>query len=365
MKWSWKIADVRGIGVYIHATFFILLAYIGYVYWSSSHDVYKTIEGVGFILALFLCVLLHEFGHALTAARYGIKTRDITLLPIGGLARLERMPDKPLQELWVALAGPAVNVVIAALLLVWLLAVSTIEPLESMGIAGGSFLQRLMIVNVFLAIFNMLPAFPMDGGRVLRALLATRMDYVKATQVAATIGQGMALVFGLLGLLGEFSPMLVFIALFVWIGAQQEASMVQMKGALAGIPVAAAMVSNFRVLQPQDTLGNAAQEILAGSQQDFPIVVDDQVVGILTRNRLLMALANSGFDGLVGDVMERDFQTADMNEMLEVAFQRMEACDCHTMPVTRQGRLAGLLTAENVGELIAIRAALESRRQPQ
>ncbi|HMP80316.1 MAG TPA: site-2 protease family protein, partial [Pirellulaceae bacterium] len=322
MKWSWKIAEVRGIAVFVHATFFILLAYIGFMYWSQSQNVATTIEGVGFIVAIFFCVLLHEFGHALAAARYGIKTRDITLLPIGGLARLERMPDKPVQELWVALAGPAVNVVISALLFAWLAVSATLEPWDKMGVTSGSFLQRLMVVNVFLAVFNMLPAFPMDGGRVLRALLATRMDYVTATQVAATVGQGMALIFGLMGLLGEFSPMLVFIALFVWIGAQQEASLAQMKGALAGIPVAAAMVSDFRTLHPHDTLGQATQEILAGSQQDFPVVEGDEIVGILTRNRLLMALANQGFDGLVADAMEREFQTVDMNDMLEMAFQR-------------------------------------------
>jgi Zn-dependent protease len=177
MKWSWKIGEFRGIGVYMHATFLILIGFIVLSHWSAGSSVGKTLEGVGFILALFACVVLHEFGHALMAARYGIKTRDITLLPIGGLARLERMPDKPLQELWVALAGPAVNVVIAAALFVLLQFTSAWAPLEQLSVASGPFLQRLMVVNVILVVFNMLPAFPMDGGRVLRALLATRLEY--------------------------------------------------------------------------------------------------------------------------------------------------------------------------------------------
>jgi Zn-dependent protease len=220
MKWSWKIGEFRGIGVYMHATFLILIGFIVLSHWSAGSSVGKTLEGVGFILALFACVVLHEFGHALMAARYGIKTRDITLLPIGGLARLERMPDKPLQELWVALAGPAVNVVIAAALFVLLQFTSAWAPLEQLSVASGPFLQRLMVVNVILVVFNMLPAFPMDGGRVLRALLATRLEYTRATQIAASIGQSMALVFGFLGFF--YNPFLMFIALFVWIGAARS-----------------------------------------------------------------------------------------------------------------------------------------------
>ena len=229
MKWSWKLGEFRGIAVYMHATFLILIAFVVVSHWSAGHSLLKTLEGVGFILALFACVVLHEFGHALMAARYGIKTRDITLLPIGGLARLERMPEEPLQELWVALAGPAVNVVIAAALFVWLKFTASFAPLEQLTVTSGPFLDRLMVVNVVLVIFNMLPAFPMDGGRVLRALLATRMEYTVATQIAASTGQAMALLFGLAGFF--LNPFLLFIALFVWIGAAQEASMVTMKAA--------------------------------------------------------------------------------------------------------------------------------------
>jgi Zn-dependent protease len=229
---TWHLGTVAGIAVRMHATFLLLLAFVGWQHWLQDRSVASVIGGVAFILALFTCVVLHEFGHALTARRFGIATRDITLLPIGGVARLERMPDEPLQELWVALAGPAVNVVIAVALYGWLAATTGLVPAEEVDVARGPFLERLMFVNMALVGFNLIPAFPMDGGRVLRAALATRLEYTRATQIAANLGQGIAFLFGLLGLTGN--PLLLFIALFVWIGAAEEASVVQMKSALAG-----------------------------------------------------------------------------------------------------------------------------------
>ncbi len=238
MKWSWKIGEYAGIGVYVHATFFLIVGYFALTHWRTGGPG-AALSGVLFILALFVCIVLHEFGHALTARKYGIATRDITLLPIGGLARLERMPDDPWQELWVALAGPAVNIVISVTLAAWLMMTegwTTLDQVAFDRLTLGSFLPILMVVNVILAAFNMLPAFPMDGGRVLRALLAMRTDYLRATQVASGLGQAMAFLFGFIGLYVG-NPFLLFVALFVWMGAQQEASLVGMKSALGGIPV--------------------------------------------------------------------------------------------------------------------------------
>jgi CBS-domain-containing membrane protein len=215
-----------------------------------------------------------------------------------------------------------------------------------------------MVVNVFLVVFNMLPAFPMDGGRVVRALLAQRMNYVRATQLAANLGQGMALLFGLIGFFSN--PFLLFIAFFVWIGATQEASMVQMRSALGGIPVNHAMVTDYQTLSPGDNLEKAVQMILSGSQQDFPVVEGLEVVGVLTRQDLLRALAEQGEATLVSAVMQRDIQVVDSSEMLEAAFQRLQACQCHTLPVQQSGRLVGLLTMDNVGEFISIRSALKA-----
>jgi Zn-dependent protease/CBS domain-containing protein len=356
MKWSWKLGRVAGIDIYMHATFLLLLGWVGVSHWRQGGGPAGALWGVAFIVALFGCVLLHELGHSLVARRYGIATRDITLLPIGGVARLERMPDDPRQEIWVALGGPAVNVAIAAVLYLWLAATGTFEPLDRLGVATGSFLERLMVVNVSLVVFNMLPAFPMDGGRVLRALLARRMDYTRATQIAAGIGQGMAFLFGFLGLFTN--PFLLFIALFVWIGAAQEASLVQMRSALGGIPVGRAMITDFRTLAPRDPLARAVELILAGSQQDFPVVEDGRVAGILMRSDLLEALSRRGQDALVADTMRRDFQMVDSFEMMETAFARLQACECHTIPVTHAGRLVGLVTMDNVGEFLMIQAAL-------
>ena len=355
MTWSWKLARIAGIDVYVHATFLMLIGWIAMIHWSEGRTVTAVIEGVAFILALFACVVLHEFGHALTARRYGIKTRDITLLPIGGLARLERMPDDPRQELWVAVAGPAVNVGIAVLLFGWLRASGDWEAIDQLGVTRGSFLERVMIANVVLVGFNLLPAFPMDGGRVLRAALAMRMEYTRATERAAAIGQGMAILFGFLGLFGN--PILIFIAFVVWIGAGQEASMVQMKSALAGIPVRRAMLTHFRALTPANTLGDAVDLVLTGSQQDFPVVQDGRVHGILTRGDLLAALTSRGRNALAADVMRRECPMTTPMDMLETALVRLRGQDCHTMPVTERGLLVGLVTMDNVGEFLLIHAA--------
>ena len=359
MGWSLKLGEFAGIRVQVHFTFAFFMAWIvlsGLIEGKSRQVV---LANAAFMLGLFGCVLLHELGHALTAKRYGIRTKDITLLPIGGVARLERMPDDPRQELWVALAGPAVNVAIAAALWVWLEVTRGGPNLAGIDLTSGTFLERILLVNISLVVFNMLPAFPMDGGRVVRALLATRMEYTRATQIAANLGQSMALLFGLVGFL--FNPMLMFVALFVWIGAAQEASMVQMKSALGGIPVSAAMMTTFETVAPGDSLDQVTQLILSGSQQDFPVIDSDHVVGVITRDGLIKALAQKDRP-LVRDVMHRDIALADASDMLETAFQRLQECECHTLPVLRNQRLVGLLTAENLGEFLMIRTALDGRK---
>ena len=358
MKWSWKIARLWGIDIFVHATFLLVILWVAFSYWVESHSWMAVLGGILFILALFACVLLHEYGHALMARRFGVRTRDITLYPIGGVARLERIPEKPAEELWVALAGPAVNVVIAAALFVALLATGGMPPLRSLSLASSGFWLRLLLVNVILAVFNLIPAFPMDGGRVLRALLAMRVDYLRATQIAATVGQAVAFIFGFVGLLTD--PWLLFIALFVWIGAEQEASMARIKNSLGGIPVSRAMQTKFEALRPQDTLARAVELILAGSQQDFPIVEDGRVLGILERDTFIKALARSGQNEPVIDVMRREVPEVDTHEMVESALTRLEQSGAKTLPVTHGGRLAGLITAENITEFLMIRSALRS-----
>lgn len=361
MKWSWKIGALGGIELRVHVTLLLLFGFIGVSHWLDGRGITAALGGVGFVAALFLCVLLHELGHALAAQRFGIATRDITLLPVGGVARLERMPEKPTQELWVAIAGPAVNLAIAGALFLWLSLTHGWEPLSHLRVGAGSFAERLLIGNIWLVLFNLIPAFPMDGGRVLRALLASRMDYTKATQIAAGVGQGLALVFGFIGLFSD--PMLLFVALFVWIGASQEAAATQMKSAMSGTPVRAAMVTDFRSLGVGDGLAEAVRLIMEGSQQDFPVLRDHCVVGILTRSGLLAALSEHGEDYPVAQAMQHRFLTTEDTEMLENAFERLGEYGCHTMPVLRNGRLAGLLTMENVAEYFLIQSALRGGKE--
>lgn len=358
MKWQWKLGTFAGIDVYIHATFLLIIGWVGYSHWLENQNWGEVLAGIGFILTLFLCVILHEFGHALTARKYGIKTRDITIYPIGGVARLERMPEKPIEELWVALMGPAVNVVIAAGLFAYLFLTSSLIPLSELTVATGSFLERVMTVNILLVLFNLIPAFPMDGGRVLRALLAMRMDYVRATQIAANIGQGLALLFGFIGLFGN--PSLLFIAFFVWIGASQESSATQMKNAISGIPVGRAMLTDYKSLSPRDPLSRMAQLILAGSQHDFPVIDNDRVVGVVTRDDFLNALTRDGQNTAVSAVMKSGLPEVDSYEMVETALIRIQESGVPALPVTHAGQLVGIVTTENITEYLLIRSALRN-----
>jgi len=360
MKWSWKIGELSGIGIYVHGTFLMLLAWVALSHLMSGHSVAAAMSGLLFVVTLFAIVVLHELGHALMAKRFGIATRDITLLPIGGMARLERMPEDPKQELLVSLAGPAVNVVLGAGLFVILTLMKGATAFTGLTLVGGALLTKLLWVNVALAGFNLLPAFPMDGGRVLRAALATRMDYVHATQIAASVGQAMALLFGFVGLFAN--PFLLFIAFFVWTGAQQEAAMVQMKAALGGIPISRAMTTDLRTLAPGDTLERAIQHVLGGAQQDFPVADGDRLVGVLTRSELMRALAERGQQALVTDAMYRTFETADPAEMMETVFGRLQTCECHALPVVRDGHLLGMVSLDNVGRFLMVQAALRKAR---
>jgi Zn-dependent protease/CBS domain-containing protein len=313
---------------------------------------------------LFACVVLHEFGHALTAKRFGILTRDITLLPIGGISRMERIPDDPRQELWIALAGPAVSIAIAAGLFALLLATGVQAPFKRIASwTGASFVEQLMFANMVLAIFNLLPAFPMDGGRIFRAALARYMNYSRATQVAATVGQGIAFIFGALGLFGN--PFLLFIALFVWIGATQESAEVQMKAALVGIPVSEVTVTAFSSLSLSDSLNRAVELMLHGTQQDFPVLENDRLVGILARKDLLEGLSRGGPNVLVSAIMRQEYPIVSARETLQAALDKLRQSDCRVLPVMEKGKLLGLFTLENLGEFLLVRTALTRKASKQ
>jgi len=366
MKWSWRILRIAGIGIYVHFTFLLLPLWIGFTFFSERHQWIDAALGVGFVFLLFVIVVLHELGHAITARRFGIRTRDITLLPIGGLARLERMPEDPKQELLVALAGPAVNVCLAVLLFAAIGAGGQLERLAYLSLAGSGWLATFMWVNIVLAAFNLVPAFPLDGGRVLRALLATRMNYPQATRIAASVGQGLALVLAFLGLasivfgrLGPLSnPFLLLIALFVWMAAGQEAEMVRMKSALSDVPVGRLMITDFRSISPSEPLARVADYLLSGWQRDFPVVENGRFLGILTHGALVDGLAQLGEHALVSEVALRVFPLVDPAEPAERALLKLRTGENGILLAATDGRLLGIVTSDKISEYMLIRAAL-------
>jgi len=364
MRWSFKVARIGGIDVRIHVTFFLLLAVFASFY-SAQGGASGTLRIVIFFLLVFLCVLLHELGHAFAAKAYGIRTVDITLLPIGGVARMERMPEKPAQELVVAIAGPLVNVVIAAALLFVLAVTGNLDFGEVLDPTKFNALWALLYTNVMMVVFNLIPAFPLDGGRVLRALLATRLSYERATQVAATVGQALALLMGVWAF-SKGPASLALIAIFIYMGAESESSFVQMRHATSGIPVSSAMVTRFDTLNHRATLDQAVDALLGSSQHEFPVLDDNGgFAGLLTKHDLLVALRKAGPDTLVSDVMMTGLPTLVPQMSLDHAFSKIKEANSSALPVfDNSGQLIGLFTTENVSELIMVQSALakKSRR---
>jgi stage IV sporulation protein FB len=358
--WSIPVATIAGTVVRVHMTFLLFLVWIGGSYWRLGGRE-AAIEGVLFIVLLFACVLAHEFGHIFAARRYGIRTPDVTLWPIGGVASLERIPDKPGEELVVALAGPAVNVVIAAVLFV---ALGGFLPPDSVEVQnpGTSMLARLAMVNLFLVLFNLIPAFPMDGGRVLRAILAARFGYQRGTQIAATVGQVLAFGLGLLGLMGN--PLLIFIAIFVYLGAAGEAHAVQMRQVSRGMLASDAMITRFESLRPGSTVEDAVQCLIHTTQHDFPVVDGaGQLRGVLTRDDMIRALRDRGPATSVMEVMRSDIPAIHHRQPLEKALQLMQESRMPAIGVTDStSRLVGLITPENVGEMMMVLSASPPRR---
>ncbi len=365
MTWSVKIGMIAGTAIRIHLTFLLLLAWIWFMHYRIGGTA-AAWEGVLFIMLIFVCVVLHEFGHIAAARYFGIRTPDITLLPIGGVARLERMPEKPGQELVVAIAGPLVNVVIAAVLFLSISSSVDAEHLANLQDPRLSFVARLAATNVFLVAFNLIPAFPMDGGRVLRALLALWLGFSRATQISASIGQGLAFALGFIGLL--YNPILVFVAIFVYLAAAAEAHQVQVREVASGVMVSEAMITQFAPLTADSRLDDAVQLLLRTTQHEFP-VVDGQgrLLGVLTRDGMIQGLREHGPDAPVAQAMRADVPTIDHRMCLDQAFRVMRESRAPAIGVTdASGRLTGLVTPETVAELMMVWSAApeRSRRGP-
>lgn len=348
MRGSIRIFRFLGIDAFIHWTFLIIPALALWGGFASAGDAAGAIYSLALVLAIFACVLLHEYGHALAARSVGIKTRDITLLPLGGIARLERMPERPRDELWIAIAGPLVNVGIAALLALGAVDLWTVEPDLAPQPRQPSFLTSLFWANILLVAFNLLPAFPLDGGRVLRALLALWLGWVRATSLAATVGQVMATVLGFLALIW-MHPFLFLIALFIFFAARAEASAVRTRFLFRGIRAREAMMTKFECLQEEATLGEAAARFLEGSQEVFPVLRGNGLTGLLTRQELLRGLSRGGSGERVRKVARKNLVIAEPDDMLESVLGKLQFQPA--VPVVSHGELLGLLTADNVLEL--------------
>ncbi|MBV2360831.1 site-2 protease family protein [Thalassococcus sp. CAU 1522] len=353
MSWSFPIGRLLGSELRVHATFFLLLAWVAFSAYGSGGS-QAALANTAFILVLFACVVAHEYGHALMARRFGIRTPDITLLPIGGLARLERMPEKPGQELAVALAGPAVNVVIWAALVVIVGVPTDVRSLADFSAGPAEFLGRVAAVNLFLAVFNLIPAFPMDGGRVLRAVLSIFTGRVRATRIAATAGQIVALLFGFWGA-SSGNIVLILIAVFVFLAAQAEAADVQNRAIAHGLSARDAVITSFEPLSPDDTLAMAGQALIRTTQHEFPVLAaDGRLAGFLTRSALLRGMAEGAATRPVSDMMETDVPVLPLSAPLEQVLDAL--AQAPAVAVTdRFGALAGYITRENIGELMVLR----------
>jgi Zn-dependent protease/CBS domain-containing protein len=356
MRWSLSLGSIAGTAIRIHVTFLLFLVWLAAIYYRQG-GTEAAWQGTIFILLLFLCVLLHELGHVFAARRYGVPTRDVTLWPFGGIASMERMPEKPSQELIVALAGPAVNVAIAAALLLYL--GTQLDPgnLARIDDPGVSLAAKLAGANIILVLFNLIPAFPMDGGRVLRALLAMRMGNARATEVAANIGQGFAVIFGILGIF--YNPMLIIIAVFIFLAASGEAANAQLRAVAQGSLVSDAMITKFQSLPITATVSDAADALIRTTQTEFPIVDEaGHLRGVLTRDAMIKALKERGPGTPVLEVMRADIPTLPARAKLDAALRSLMQKESPVVGVTgADGRLVGLLTVENLGEMMMVHSA--------
>jgi len=356
MFWSVNIGSIAGTAIRIHFTFLLFLAWLFVAGWASGGPA-AAWGGLLFMVLLFACVLAHEFGHIFTARAFGVPTPDVTLLPIGGVARLARIPEKPSEEFLIAIAGPLVNVAIAAGL-VLAGAHLNLAQLATMESTRISLIDRLAEVNLFLAVFNMIPAFPMDGGRVLRALLAIKLGHVRATEIAAAIGQLVAFGLGFLGLFGN--PLLIFIAVFVYLAASSEAHLVAVRAMTRDVPVSAAMMTEFATLKPEEHIDAAIETLLRTSQSEFPVVDDGhRLVGLLDRDGMIRALKTLGPNARVAQAMATDVPTVGARSRLEDAFRILQEKSAPAVGVVDvAGRLVGLITSETVSEMLMVQNAM-------
>jgi Zn-dependent protease/predicted transcriptional regulator len=369
MSWSFRIARVSGIDIKVHVTFFLILI-LGGVEWGRQHGTPGVVFGVLLMLALFACVTLHELGHSLAAQAFKIPVREIVLLPIGGVALLGRLPERPIQELVIAAAGPAVNVVIAVALAVVGGFATGLGVLDGHGLLEGAapspgaatFLTWLLAANVSLVLFNLIPAFPLDGGRMLRALLAMVTDYSRATRVAAMIGQGIAIALGVVGVAtGNF--VLAIIAVFIFFGAGMESFQAQARTVLHTLKIGHAYNKHALTLVPADRVSRVVDYILTSYQPDFAVVLGDRLLGVVTREDVLQALASRPDDPYVTEIMKREVPSVDAEESVEQVQQRLSEGGTRVAAVFSADRYLGLVSREDLAEALSVLMFVARQRE--
>lgn len=348
-----------GVPVRFHFTFVLMLVFLVFIGVGDKQSGWSTAL---YVVGLFASVLLHEIGHTLVARRYGIKTTEIVMYPIGGISRPERQP-KPAEEFWIALAGPTVNLLIAVALLGFVASQQGWVALEKLKEpTDANLAERVALGNLMLFLFNLLPAYPMDGGRILRSILAIGRPVEQATRIAAGAGQGLAVVMGLAGLLwGNF--ILVFVALFVYLGAMQEGVAATGRLFTAGYPVSAAMIRDVRTLQHGDSIRDAGNLLLSTAQHDFPVVHGDVVIGLLTRAALVQAMLAHGPDAYVASAMDRDFLKLAPDTPLADAVTQLAGPAACAVVLDADDKLTGLLTSEHLSEFILLQQAAAAQER--
>lgn len=345
MRWALRLGNLYGIAIRVHFTFLFLLAFL-FLVATLAGGWLSGLRSLLFIVLVFVCVLLHELAHSYVSIRHGLRVRSITLLPIGGLALLEDLPREPRQEIQIALAGPSANFVLAlwfGVLLVVIDPTASFRPVLS----GEALLPSLFWSNLYLGLFNLIPAYPLDGGRVLRAWWSRQMDYIDATRRAVVVGETFALLFMLTGLVWG-QPWLVVIGLFVFWAAVTEERLAVLQSALERIYLEDVMLTDFHSLAPTDSLFDALERAMHSLQNDFPVVSEGRVVGVLTRSGLLRAFAGQGWKHSVQAVMSPRFETAQRGDTLAAAFKKFTGRGLSVLPVVEGDRLVGIVTLQNL-----------------
>jgi Zn-dependent protease/CBS domain-containing protein len=356
MGGSFRIGRFSGIDVRVHWTFFLLLAFFAFVGYQTSDSLVGALTATVTIVALFFCVLLHEFGHSLVAQRLGLEIHSITLLPIGGVSNLESLPEKPSDEVKITLAGPLVNVVLAPIFFGVGLLFGAVPRMPADVFTGmgsvGEFFFYLGYLNVVLAVFNLIPAFPLDGGRILRALLATRLGAVRATDISSAVGQLFAVAFFFIGLLGG-NFLLALVAVFIYFGATGEAQMVRQHEKTRGLTVSDVMGTKPRTetVTPSHTFGQVLDSVIHGYQEDFPVLDESgNLVGMITREEIMAAAHSPERYQSVRDLMKTNVPTiSSQADLFEEGLRILQQSGLRALPVTENGELVGMLTIEDIG----------------